>query len=54
MQELHHQTSKTFKGTRNSNRWADLDENALGGMDVDLKSSRFVDGGIEEGEKTLR
>ena len=30
--------------------WADFDENALGGVDVDLKFAGFIDGGIEEGQ----
>jgi hypothetical protein len=53
MKELDHETSKSFEGTRNSDSWADFDEDSFGGVDVDLKFSGFVDRGIEESKETL-
>ena len=53
MQELDHQTSKSFKGTRDANSGADFDEHTLGRVDVYLEFSGFVDGRVEEGKKTL-
>lgn len=43
MEELNHQASETFECPRYSDGGADLDEYALGGMDVDLQSTGFVD-----------
>lgn len=31
----------------------DFDKNALGGVDVDLKTASFVEGRVEKGEKAL-
>lgn len=53
MQELDHQPCESLERTRDTDGRADLDEDALGGMDVDLEFSGFVDGGIEEGEEAL-
>jgi hypothetical protein len=54
MEELDHQPGESLKGTGNANAGVDLDEDALGGMDVDLEFTGLVDGGVEEGEETLR
>lgn len=53
VKELNHQPSKPLEGPRNTYRGVDLDEDSLGGMDVDLQPSGLVDGGVEEGEKAL-
>ena len=53
MKQLHHQTSKSLESSGNADRWADLDEDTLGGGNVDLQLSGLVDGGIKEGKKTL-
>ena len=53
MEQLHHQPSKTFEGSRDSNGGADFDEDAFGGMYEYLKLTSFVDGGVEEGEEAL-
>lgn len=53
MQELDHQTGEALEGTRNAHGRADFDQNAFGGVDVDLQLSGLVDGGVEEGEKAL-
>lgn len=47
MEELHHQASKAFEGSRDPDRRADFNEDAFGGVDVDLQLSRFVDGGVQ-------
>lgn len=54
MQELDHQARESLKGTRDTDGRADFDENALGGVDVDLEFPSFVDGRIEEGEEALQ
>jgi len=54
MKELDHETSKSFESTRNSNSWADFDEDSFGGVDVDLKFACLVDWRVEEGKETLR
>lgn len=53
MQQLHHQSSKSLKGTGYSHSWADLDEDSLGGVNVYLEFSSLVDWRIEKGKKTL-
>lgn len=54
MQELHHQTRKPLEGAWNAHGGVDFDEDAFGGMDVDLQFSGFVDGGVEERQETLQ
>jgi len=54
VEKLDHQTGESLEGTWYADRWADFDEHALGGMDVDLKLACLVDRGIEEGKETLR
>lgn len=53
MEELDHQTSESFEGTWYPDRWAHLDEDSFGGVDVDLKLSCLVDRRVKEGKKTL-
>ena len=54
MKELDHETSKSLEGTGNSDTRADLDEDAFGGVDIDLKLSGLIDRRIEESKETLR
>lgn len=53
MEELDHQASKALEGSRYAHSWADLDENALGSVNVDLEFAGFVDGRVEESEEAL-
>lgn len=53
VKKLNHQTGETFKGTGNTNGGVDLNQNPLGGMDVDLKFPGLVGGRVEESEETL-
>lgn len=43
VKQLHHETSKSLKRTRNAHGRADPDEYVLGRVDVDLKPARLVD-----------
>lgn len=53
VQELHHQSGEPLECARDAHRGADFNQDALGGMDIDLQLSRLVDGRIEQREKTL-
>ena len=53
MQELDHQSGKAFEGTRDSDGGANLDEDAFGGANVNLKLPSFVDGRVEQGQQAL-
>jgi hypothetical protein len=44
VKELNHETGKSFEGTRNADGGVDLDEDAFGGVDIDLKFAGLVDG----------
>ena len=48
MEELNHETSEPFEGTRNSNSRADFNEDSFGCVDVNLKLSCFVDRRVEQ------
>jgi hypothetical protein len=50
VQKLYHETGKTLERSGNADWGRDLDQDALGGMDVDLELAILVDGGIQEGE----
>jgi hypothetical protein len=50
VQELNHETREALKGTRDADRWRNFDENALGGMDVDLELASLVYGRVQQGE----
>lgn len=50
VQKLDHETREALKGSRNSDRGRNLDQDAFGGVDVDLKLACLVDGRIEEGQ----
>lgn len=53
VQELDHEAGEALEGARDADRGRDFDEDALGGVDVDLEFAGFVDGGVEEGEEAL-
>lgn len=53
MKKLNHETSESLECTRDADRWVDFDEDAPGGVDIDLKFAGLVDGRVEEGKKTL-
>lgn len=48
MQQLNHQACKPLEGSRNANTRADFDQNALGGVDVNLEFAGLVDWRVEE------
>lgn len=50
VQELDHETCETLERTRDAHGWGNLDENAFGGVDVDLKLASLVDGRVQKGE----
>lgn len=53
VQELHHQTGKALEGSGDADGGRNLDQDALGGVDVDLQLASLVDRRVEQGEKAL-
>jgi hypothetical protein len=53
VQQLNHQSSKSFECAWDADCRTDFDENTFGRMNIDLQSSSFVDGRIEKSEKAL-
>lgn len=53
VEQLNHQTGEALEGTRNADGGRDFNEDALSGVDVDLKLARLVQRRVEEGEQTL-
>ena len=53
MQQLDHETSKTFKGARNAHGRADLNKHSFGGVDVNLKLSSLIDRGVQKSKEAL-
>lgn len=53
VQQLHHQAGKTLESARNPDGRIDFDEDALGGMDVNLQFTRLVDRRVEQGQQAL-
>ncbi len=53
VEKLHHQAGETLESTWDADGWADFDEDAFGGRDVDLEEAGLVHGGVEEGEEAL-
>jgi hypothetical protein len=49
-----HETREPLEGSRDSDVRVDLDEDALGGVDVDLESASFVERRVEERQEALR
>jgi hypothetical protein len=54
MQQLDHQTSKSFEGTWNAYSGADLDQDSFCCMDVDLQSTSLVDRRVQQSEQALQ
>lgn len=50
MQELHHKASKSLESSGDANRGRNFNQDALGGVDVNLKLASFVDGRIQKGQ----
>lgn len=44
VKQLHHQAGEALEGAGDADRGRDLDEHALGGLDVDLQPARLVYG----------
>lgn len=53
VQQLDHETSEALEGTWYADRGRNLNEDALGCVDVDLKLASLVDGRVEECEQAL-
>jgi len=53
VKELDHESRKALERSGNTDGGIDLDQYALGRLDVDLKLPGFVDGRIKECEKAL-
>lgn len=53
VQQLNHETGETLESTGNADRGRDLDEDALGGVDVDLQAAGLVDGRVEQSQEAL-
>ena len=53
MKQLDHETSKSLECPGYSNGWGNFDQDALGGVDVYLEFSCFIDRGVEEGKQAL-
>ena len=49
MKQLDHQACETFERSGDTDCRVDFYEDTLGGLDVDLEFSGFVDGRVEEG-----
>lgn len=53
VKQLDHETCKSLESPGDPDRWIDLNEDPLGCVNVNLESSSFIDGGIEQGQETL-
>jgi hypothetical protein len=53
VEELDHQSGEALEGSRDADGRRDLDEDTLGGVDVDLELAGLVDRRVEEGEEAL-
>lgn len=53
MEKLDHETSEALEGAGYTDRRRDLDQNPLGGLDVNLQPSSLVDGRVEKREEAL-
>lgn len=53
VQQLNHQAGKALKRPWNPNVRVDLDQDALGGVDVDLKQPRLVERRVEQRQEAL-
>ena len=52
--ELTHESTETLERSWNSDGRVDFDEDASGGVNVDLQLAGLVEGRVEEGEEALR
>lgn len=50
VQQLNHETGKPLKGSRNAHRRADLDQDVLLRVDINLQFAGLVDRRVKEGE----
>ena len=53
VQQLNHKTGESLECPGNADSWADLDQDAFGGVDIDLQLAGFVDGRVEQSKQTL-
>lgn len=53
VQQLDHQTGEALEGTGNADGGRDLNQDALGRVDVDLQFASLVDGRVKQGKETL-
>lgn len=53
VQQLDHETSKTFECSRDADGGAHADEDVLGCLDVYLELASLVDGRVEQSEQAL-
>lgn len=53
VKQLHHETGEALESTGNADGRRDLDQDILGGEDVDLKFAGLVDRRVEEGQEAL-
>jgi hypothetical protein len=53
VEQLDHQTSKSLECSRDADGWADFDQNAFSGVDVDLELAGLVDGRVQECKQAL-
>lgn len=53
MQQLHHETGEALERPGNAHRRRNLDQDALGRLDVNLQLPRLVDGGVKERQEAL-
>jgi hypothetical protein len=54
VKELDHKTGETLECARNADSGVHFNQDAFGGMDVDLQLAGFVDGRIKESKETLQ
>lgn len=50
---LTHQSGETLEGSWDTDVRINLDENVLGGVDVDLQQTSLVQGTVQKGEQAL-
>lgn len=50
MQKLDHETSESLEGSRNTDGGRNLDQDALGGVDINLEFAVLIDGRVQQGQ----
>lgn len=53
VEQLHHQAGEALERAGDADRRRDLNEDAFGGLDVDLQPACLVDGRVKEGKEAL-